>query len=127
MKPTALALLLTLTAWPAVAADMLPLKRGIYVDVSTPCKGAPNADTLSYWGADNGINAQKVVCRIDRLGRKGDTFALQRSCQVIDGKSTFKDPRNVKIVGQSAFQISHDASSSPAGPVYRYCGSKVVF
>ena len=47
---------LLMFAWPAAAGEMLPLKRGIYVDTRAACKGASRADTLSYWGGDNGIN-----------------------------------------------------------------------
>ena len=59
-----------LAASAAAASDLLPLKRGIYVDASVPCQGASNADTLSYWGGKNGINQSKLGCVIKHLTRK---------------------------------------------------------
>jgi len=127
MKHPILCLILLLGAWPAAAEDMLPLKRGIYVDATKPCKGASRADTLSYRGDNNGINVAQVACKIERLSSEEDTFTLRRICQPIDGKQTFKDLRKLKVLGPSSFMIGYDASSPPTGPVFRYCGTKVVF
>jgi hypothetical protein len=127
MKPLVFSLLLALGAQPAAAHDMLPLKRGIYVDASKRCKGASRADTLSYWGGDNGINVAQVACKIERLENKGDIFTLQRVCQPIDSTQTFKDLWQLKILGRFSFIIGRDQSSRPSGPVFRYCGAKVIF
>ena len=53
--------ILLLTSATTAATDMLPLVHGIYVKSGVPCKGAPNAATLSYWGGINGINDQHYI------------------------------------------------------------------
>lgn len=121
-----IALLIALSASPALAADMLPLKRGIYVDVRAPCKGAGNAFTLSYWGADNGINAQKVGCKIKKMTQAGNRFALHRTCTEIVYETSFDDEVTVTILKPTSFVM--DTEYEPATPrSYRYCGPKVVF
>lgn len=117
--------ILAFAAGPAAAGDMLPLERGVYVDAGKPCEGASRGDTLSYWGDDNGINAAQVACRIEGLSRQDDTFTLRRTCQPVGGEGTFKDRRQLKVIGRSAFVISRDATSAPAGPVFRHCGASI--
>lgn len=48
----------------ALAAEMLPLKRGIYVPAEEPCKGASNAAMRSYWGAKSAFSSSHAVCTI---------------------------------------------------------------
>ena len=56
--PTRFALLAALFASSgAIAADMLPLKQGLYVPVGRPCRGASNADIVNYWGGKSSIGA----------------------------------------------------------------------
>jgi hypothetical protein len=122
-----LALLTGLTATATATADMLPLKRGIYVDVHVPCKGASNAATLSYWGGKNGINESKVRCTIKQLTETGGVYALQRTCQSIDADGTFEDGVTVKVLGRQSFMISGGHHLGERDQTYRYCGPKVQF
>ena len=119
--------LLLLSASGAVAADMLPLAKGIYVVVRTPCKGASNADTLSYWGNDNGINGSKTKCRITKLVKWAATFSLQRTCTEIHFNGSFNDEARITVRNRTWF-ISHARPEfGTPEQTYRYCGAKVQF
>jgi len=119
-------LLTGLSASSVAAADMLPLKRGIYVDVNVQCKGASNADTVSYWGEDNGINVSKADCTIKAHSRHGRDYELRRACRDIHGGS-WQDRLNVTIRGPKSLIIRHRSGLDPRDVTYRYCGPKVQF
>jgi hypothetical protein len=122
-----IALLTGLTATSVAAADLLPLKRGIYVDIHVPCKGASNADTLSYWGESNGINESKIACRIKHLSNKGAAYSLQRRCKAIDFEGRFEDSVNVIILDRQTFTISGGHRLGQPDRTLRYCGPKAQF
>ena len=118
--------LLFLSASGAVAADMLPLVRGIFVVAGTPCQGASNADTLSYWGNDNGINASRVECRIFKLRRLGQIYSLRRVCGEVQYGGRFKDEARITIHSRTSF-TTHGLWDQGINRTYRYCGPKVQF
>jgi hypothetical protein len=110
----------------AIAADMLSLRRGIYVVVGTPCKGASNADTMSYWGGDNGLNVAREACRIRKMNRQGSRYTLWRKCQSNVGLGgSFSDRIQVKVVEATSFAISGRLRFPTSELTYRYCGPKV--
>ena len=119
--------LLMLSASGAIAADMLPLTKGIYVVAGTPCKGASNVDTLSYWGEDNGINNQSTRCRITRLTKNGSTYSLRRNCTDIRQGFSFDDKAEISIRSQKAFVIHGGSKFANSDRSFRYCGPKVQF
>jgi hypothetical protein len=119
-------LLTGLSASSVAAADMLPLKRGIYVDVNVPCKGASNADTVSYWGEDNGINVSKAACTIKARTRHGRHYELRRACRDTHGGS-WHDHLKVTIRGSESLIIRRGSGLDPRDVTYRYCGPKVQF
>jgi hypothetical protein len=128
----ALALLGVTTASAVLAADMLPLKHGIYVDVHVPCKGAPNADTVSYWGGRNGINASKAACTIKKLNRHGQNYDLRRTCRLVEGPYVghSHDRLRLTILTRTSFIIRperHWKGFTFEDITYRYCGPKVQF
>jgi hypothetical protein len=116
------ALLCLLAGSAAAAADMLPLKHGIYVDTHVACKGASNVDTLSYWGKENGINAQRTECHITKLSKNRATYVLNRMCRDISGSGMFTDHVTIKVVNGSSFTLVGDPPIT-----YRYCGPRVQF
>jgi hypothetical protein len=128
MRRAAFALPCLSAASAAAASDMLPLKRGIYVEVGVPCKGASNADTLSYWGNDNGINAAHASCRITALSNKGPRYELGRACRLIQGPyiGHRNDRLRLTIVSRTSF-VAHWRGFQPVETTYRYCGPKVQF
>jgi hypothetical protein len=105
---------------------MLPLERGIYIGALRACRGASNADTLSYWGGDNGINGSKLTCKITRLKRRGATFILDRTCRPVGAEGKFDDRTEVRVLSRTAFTI-RAAAGSGSGQTFRYCGSKMAF
>ena len=121
-------LLCLIAASAAAASDMLPLKRGIYVDVGVPCKGASNADTLSYWGKDNGINQAHASCRVTSLSKKGPHYDLGRTCRLVQGPyiGHRKDRLRLTILSRTSF-VAHWRGFQPEDTTYRYCGLKVQF
>jgi hypothetical protein len=109
------------------ADDLLPLERGIYVDAQKACKGASNADTLSYWGGDNGINAAKVACTIKGLDKAGASFSLQRTCRAVDFEGSFEDGVRVTIHSPTSFTMSGGYQLGIPDRTFRYCGKKMQF
>jgi hypothetical protein len=104
----------------AVAADLLPLKLGIYVPATVACKGASNADMVNYWGGASGIGVAQAECTIKNLVKKGAEYTFENACkdiqsgEAIDGGST-----TLIIRSPTAFEMN--------GTSYRYCGEKVQF
>jgi hypothetical protein len=116
-----------LSASGAVVADMLPLTKGIYVVVGTPCKGASNVDTLSYWGGDNGINNQRTRCRITTLSRVDSTYSLRRACTDLREGFSFADKAEVTVSNRTSFVIHGGSRFAIDNRSFRYCGPKVEF
>jgi hypothetical protein len=117
--------LLMLSASAAIAADMLPLTQGIYVVAGTPCEGASNVDTLSYWGEDNGINDQRTRCRVTKLTRNGSTYSLRRSCTDIRAGFSFDDKAEITIRSRTSFLLHRGSRFASGDRTFRYCGPKV--
>jgi hypothetical protein len=126
-RSTYSAVLILVASTAASAADLLPLKRGIYVDVHRACKGASNADTLSYWGRDNGINAAKVTCRIKAITKTGTGLSLQRTCRSIQFEGSLEDEVRVTILGPTSFVMGGGYRLGVPDRTFRYCGKKVQF
>ena len=104
----------------AVAADMLPLKQGIYVPGSRPCKGASNAEIVNYWGGKSSIGAAQGECTIKSLTRKGNVFTINDRCRDIQSG-------DVIAGGPTVITIASPTSFRMAGTSYRYCGTRVQF
>ena len=73
-------LLVAALAPAAHAADMLPLKQGIYVPANRPCKGASRAEIVSYWGGKSSFNSAQTSCTINKLTRNGKIFTITDKC-----------------------------------------------
>lgn len=110
-----------------MAADLLPLKRGIYVEAGTPCKGASNADTLSYWGKGNGINDQQTGCEITNLQKGGSTYLLKRKCTSGRFGGSSHDEVKVTILSRTSFVFHPWVKHRLPSRTFRYCGHKVQF
>jgi len=101
----------------AAAADMLPLKHGIYVPVGSACKGASNAEMVNYWGGKSSIGVAQATCTIRKLVTKGTTYTVTDVCKDIQsGEAIEGDPRVLKITGPTQFSMD--------GTTYRYCGPR---
>lgn len=112
------ALLLVSSA--ALAADLLPLRPGIYVPVGRPCKGASNAEIVNYWGGNSSIGASQGECTIKTVRHKGNLYTINDRCRDIQsGEEIVGGPTVLKILNPATFRM--------AGTTYRYCGTKVQF
>jgi hypothetical protein len=104
----------------ALAADLLPLMRGIYVPASAACKGASNAEIVNYWGGDSGIGVAQAECKIKQVTRKANVYTLTGECRDIQGGDLIEvGPTDLTIINSTAFEMS--------GTAYRYCGAKAQF
>lgn len=103
-----------------LAADLLPLRHGIYVPVTTACRGAPNSDIVNYWGGKSSIGFAQAECTVRKLTRKGNAYTLLDEC---------KDIRSGDVIegGPTVVTVKSPASFSMNGKTYRYCGPKVQF
>lgn len=103
-----------------LAAALLPLKHGIYVPVTTACRGAPNSDIVNYWGGKSSIGFAQAECTVRKLSRNGSLFTLLDQCKDIRSGDVIEGgPTVVSVKGSTSFAMS--------GITYRYCGPKVQF
>src|ERR1700730_5129918 len=59
----------------AVAKDIVPLKRGFYVEKDTPCDEASNATLDLFLG-----RAFRFNCSVTHLQRQGNSYTITESC-----------------------------------------------
>jgi len=104
----------------ALAADMLPLKQGIYVPANRPCKGASNAEIVNYWGGKSSFGSAQAECTISKVTRDGNVFTITDKCADIRSGG-------VIVGGPTVVTIPNATSFTLAGEAYRYCGAKVQF
>lgn len=111
---------LLVTSSSVVAADMLPLKQGIYVPIATACKGAPNSDIVNYWGGKSSIGVSQATCTIKKLSKKGSVYTLLDECKDIQSGDVIEGgPTVVRVYSPTSFAMSNVS--------YKYCGTKVQF
>jgi len=104
----------------AVAADLLPLKNGIYVPANVACKGASNADIVNYWGGSSGIGVAQAECTIKTVSNEGDVYTYSDECRDIQSGDLIEGGETVLTVrSATAFDLF--------GTAYRYCGTRVQF
>lgn len=101
----------------AAAPDMLPLKHGIFVPVGVACKGASNADMVSYWGGKESISYSQTECTIKKMSKVGTTYTVTDVCKDIQSGDVIEGgPTVLKIASPIQFGMN--------GKTYRYCGPK---
>jgi hypothetical protein len=104
----------------AAAADLLPLRNGIYVPTRIACKGATNADIVNYWGGKSGIGVAQAECTIKKLTKKGSVYTFTDECRDLQSGDALEGGTTVLTVrSPTAFEMF--------GTAYRYCGTKVQF
>src|ERR1043165_657699 len=82
----------------ALAADLLPLKNGIYVPTNVACKGASNADIVNYWGGKSGIGVAQAECTIKKITRKGSMYTYTDECRDIQSGDVIEGGQTVLTV-----------------------------
>jgi hypothetical protein len=121
IRTAALALAITATlAGPAFAADLLPLKNGIFVPKNVACKGASNADMVNYWGGRASIGVSQAECTITKVSHVGASYTVTDKCTDTQGGGAIEGgPRKLVIASPTNFTMD--------GTAYKYCGPKVQF
>jgi hypothetical protein len=104
----------------AIAADLLPLKHGIYVPVNVACKGASNAEIVNYWGEKYGIGVAQAECTISKVEKKGNVYTYTDECRDIQSGGLIEG-------GPTVLTVKSTTSFEMSGTSYRYCGTKVEF
>jgi hypothetical protein len=104
----------------ALAADLLPLKNGIYVPTNVACKGASNADIVNYWGGKSGIGVSQAECTIKTVSHKGNVYTYSDECRDIQSGDLIEG-------GATVLTIRSTTSFDMFGTSYRYCGTKAQF
>ena len=100
-----------------VAADMLPLKQGIYVPANRACRGASNAEMVNYWGGKSSIGVAQASCNIKKMVKKGTTYTIKDVCKDIQSGDVIEGgPTVLTITSPTQFRMN--------GATYRYCGPK---
>ncbi len=105
------------------AAEVLPLKHGIYVDSSQSCKSPANAGIRQYDGS--GLNtAHTHGCVLQVRAKKGINYVLAQRC--IDagtGKAPFVDEEmNVSVLSEEKFLLKKGKTSTR----FHYCSSSAT-
>lgn len=101
MKVAMMILALCLPAT-SLAADKLPLKRGIFVDTSVKCSERSNATVVSFWGDE--LNTARTVGKIRKVVNKGKSYTVELDLEHMDGgkeKSTWRlvirNPKTLRV------------------------------
>jgi hypothetical protein len=105
----------------AVAADLLPLKNGIYVPSNVACKGASNADIVNYWGGKSSIGVAQAECTILTVSHKGSVYTYKDECRDIQSGEVIGGE------GETVLTVHGPTAFDMFGTSYRYCGTKVQF
>jgi hypothetical protein len=104
----------------AIAADLLPLKQGLYVPVKSACKGASNAEIVNYWGGRSSLGSAQATCTISKLTRDGKLFTITDQCTDIRGGGEIAG-------GPTVLTIDSPTRFTRGGESYRYCGTERQF
>ena len=104
----------------ALAADLLPLKNGIFVPLKSACKGASNAEMVNYWGGKSSIGGSKAECTISKVTNKGNVYTITDKCRDIQGGGEIAGGPTIITIGSAT-------SFTMGGTSYKYCGTKVQF
>jgi hypothetical protein len=97
----------------ATAADLLPLKRGYFVDDSVPCANASNATLELFTGASFGAN-----CVVKSVQKSGRSHRITQTCTMKDDEAdwTFL----YTVLNAKEFLLRNDEREFH----FRYCEQK---
>jgi hypothetical protein len=102
------------------AADLLPLKQGLYVPVKSACKGASTAEIVKYWGGKSSIGSAQTECTISKMTKNGKVFTITDKCSDIRGGGQIAGGPTVLTI-DSPTRFTRDSET------YRYCGTERQF
>lgn len=104
-----------------VAADMIPIKQGIYVPKAVACKGASRADMVNYWGGKSSIGSGMAGCEIRKISHQGNVYRYTDVCTDVASGATFDgDETTLTVLGPDSFSLG----SGKDATTYKYCGAR---
>lgn len=114
MRALLAAMTLAATA-PAMAQDMLPLRRGFYVREPVACAQASATTVTQFTG--RGFNPAHAECRITQLSRAGNVFTIRQDCREI--RSGHVIPGDIERV--TTTQAGFERLAGGQVTAWRYC------
>jgi hypothetical protein len=102
------------------AADLLPLKPGLYVPAKSACKGASTAEIVNYWGGKSSIGSAQAECKITKMTQNGKVFTISDKCTDIRGGGEIAG-------GPTVLTIDNPTRFTRGSETYRYCGTERQF
>lgn len=101
-----------------LAADKLPLKRGIFVDTSVKCSERSNATVVSFWGGE--LNTSKTVGTIRKVSKKGKTYTVDLDIEEMGGASE-RTTWKLVIANPKSFKLTNSFGTWEQ----RWCSAKM--
>lgn len=118
--PSLIVLIASAFATATRAADLLPLKQGLYVPMKSACQGASTAEIVNYWGGKSSIGSAQADCTIIKMTKNGKVFTISDKCTDIRGGGEIAGGPTVLTI-DSTMRFTRD------GETYRYCGTERQF
>lgn len=111
-----------LSASAVVAADLIPLKSGIYVPAASACKGASRAEMVNYWGGKSSIGSGMATCEIKKVSHAGNVYKYTDECtDIASGEKISGDtPTTLTILTPASFRMGTGRDAT----TYKYCGAR---
>ena len=103
----------------ASAADLLPLKRGIFVEAKVTCSNRSNVNSMAYFG--DMLNISHVEGKIQTVERTGKTYTVRLNLSHDTGETeqvtwTIAIPHPKKMTIKDSFGTT----------AYRWCANKML-
>lgn len=109
-----------MSATTAIAADMLPLKQGIYVDKRVDCSEFSNASMMSFWGDQ--LNVAQVIGHIVQVSKSGNEYRLKISGEPVNGDGPAQEVEwTVTVYSKKEMKVQSEFGVDR----YRWCFDKV--
>lgn len=114
-------LLLPAVASAVAAADLIPIRNGIYVPATSACKGASRAEMVNYWGGKSAIGSGMASCEIKTISHKGNVYRYSDVCTDIrSGEAIAGDPTTLTVLSPVSFRWGTGKDAA----LYKYCGPR---
>lgn len=93
----------------SAAGHQLPLRRGVYVEASMPCRDAPMSTRSWYSGAGYVIQAPHARCRATSVSRRGRTaFTIRELCRDDSmPQAAYRVTNRIKVFDRERYEMSN--------------------
>ena len=116
MQKCLIAIFLTISFPTLASADgMLPIRKGVYVDNSVPCKRAAMAYIQGYYGSS--LSYGHGSCAINTVKAEAGGFRVKASC---------KDENNRREKWSGLYRVLNASTIKVNGTRKRWCAARVL-